>query len=238
MIVILWNIVIAFVGLAITPYMANLIDAFVEDKKITLKSIFQKRKFDLRLGIITPLLLIALFLKFGVSIRFFMYAFLSIILIMDAFVDLKAQIIPNGLNFTCFVVGMVIMYCNLVFDHATGIDMLLGMFTGAGIFALIAFFAFVAYRKEGMGLGDVKLMGVLGLFFGVFDTVQIFIVSFAIGALVSIVLLISKVKKSTDYLAFGPFIVIASIITMFIPNVVMFPWYMNVMNNISYLLVK
>ncbi|MBQ9280266.1 MAG: prepilin peptidase [Clostridia bacterium] len=238
MIVIFCNIVIALISLAINPMMVNLIDAFANDDKITLKGIFSMKKFDVKIGLITAFLLIALFFKLGISFQFLIYAFLSIVLIMDAFVDIKAQIIPNGLNFTCFIVGIIIMYLNLVFDHNTGIDMLLGMFTGAGIFALIALFAFIAYRKEGMGLGDVKLMGVLGLFFGVLNTIQIFIVSFAIGALVSIVLLITKVKKSSDYLAFGPFIVIASIITMFMPHSVMFPWYVTLINNFCNLFVK
>lgn len=238
MVVIICNIVIALFSLAINPCMVNIINSFVEDKKITFKGIFNKTRFDIKIALVTSLLLIALFYKFGISYQFLIFAFLSIILIMDSFVDLKAQIIPNSLNFVCFLVGMVIMYLNLVFNHYVGVDMLLGMFTGAGIFALIALFAFVAYRKEGMGLGDVKLMGALGLFFGVFDTIQIFILSFAIGAIVSIVLLISKLKKSSDYLAFGPFIVTASIITMFIPHAIMFPWYMNLLNNISSLFIK
>ena len=238
MVLIICNIVIALLSLAINPCMVNIIDSFVEDKRITLKRIFNKTKFDIKIALVTSLLLIALFYKFGISYQFFAFAFLSIILIMDSFVDLRAQIIPNSLNFVCFLVGMVIMYLNLVYNHYVGVDMLLGMFTGAGIFALIALFAFVAYRKEGMGLGDVKLMGVLGLFFGVFDTVQIFILSFAIGAVVSIILLISKIKKSSDYLAFGPFIVTASIITMFIPHSVMFPWYMSLLNNISSLFIR
>lgn len=236
--VILCNILIAIFGILIHFCMGNLIDFFVNDEKINLKGVFQRRKLDWKLCLFTSLILIALFLKFGISIEFLIFGFLSIILIMDAFVDMKAQIIPNGLNFTCFIVGMVIMYCNLVFHHEKGLDMLLGMFTGAGIFILIALFAFVAYRKEGMGLGDVKLMGALGLFFGVFDTVQIFILSFAIGAGISIILLITKIKKSSDYLAFGPFIVIASFITMFIPHSVMFPWYLNVINDISNLFIK
>ncbi len=80
-----------------------------------------------------------------------------------------------------------------------------------------------------MGLGDVKLMGMLGLFFGVGNIIQIFIFSFAMGAIVSIFLLITKMKKADDYIAFGPFIVISAIVTMFLPYTVVLPWYLGVL---------
>lgn len=230
MVIIVCNILIALLGLGLNRCMANLIDCFANDEKITYTSVFKKRKFDWKLGLITPLILIALFFKFGISFEFLLFGFLAVILIMDAFVDMKAQIIPNGLNFTCFVVGIVAMYFYLVFNNDKGVDMLLGMFTGAGIFSLIALFAYIAYKREGMGLGDVKLMGAIGLFFGIFDTIQIFILSFAIGAVVSIILLLLKVKKSSDYLAFGPFIVLATFITMFLPHGVLLPWYLGLIN--------
>lgn len=46
--------------------------------------------------------------------------------------------------------------------------------------------------------------------------IQIFVVSFFVGAIISAFLLITKIKKKDDYIPFGPFIVIATYITMFI----------------------
>lgn len=227
--IIICNILIALIGVGMTPCMKNLIDAFSSEEKITWKAVFKKNKFDVKLALITPLVLIALFYKFGISFEFLIYSFVSVLLIMDAFVDMKAQIIPNGLNFTGFIVGIILMYIALIKDTMVGLDMIFGMIAGAGIFLLIALFALVAYRKEGMGLGDVKLMGMLGLFFGLYNTIQIFIISFAIGAVISIILLATKIKKSSDYMAFGPFIVIAAIFTMFVPYTITYPWYLNLM---------
>ena len=157
---------------------------------------------------------------------------------MDAFADIKAQIIPNGLNFVGFLAGAVLIYYTTIQDAMAGVDLLLGMLTGGGIFILIALFAYIAYKKEGMGMGDVKLMAVLGMFFGVYNTIQIFILSFAIGAVASILLMITKIKKSSDYMAFGPFIVMSALITMFIPYTVMFPWYLDVMGSITNLFIS
>ena len=68
-----------------------------------------------------------------------------------------------------------------------------------------------------MGFGDVKLMGALGLYFGLSNIIIITLVSFLIGAILSIGLLITKIKKSDEYIPFGPFIVIATFISMYIP---------------------
>ena len=102
-------------------------------------------------------------------------------------------------------------------DVAITINMLLGMLAGGGIFLLITVIGGIFYGKEAMGFGDVKLMGALGLFFGLSNIVVITLVSFLIGAILSIVLLITKIKKSDEYIPFGPFIVIATFISMYVP---------------------
>ena len=97
------------------------------------------------------------------------------------------------------------------------IDMLLGMLAGAGIFLLITLLGGLFYGKEAMGFGDVKLMGALGLYFGLSNIIIITLVSFLIGAILSIILLVTKLKKSDEYIPFGPFIVIATFLSMYVP---------------------
>ena len=221
--IIIFNILVALFGIGISGIMAAFIKRFSNEEKIFDKTFKEDIKFDIKLALITPILLIALLFFFGISKQFFIYSFITIILVMDMFIDMRAQIIPNGLNMVGFLVGIVYMYTKLITNVTAGLDLLFGMFVGAGIFLLIALFALVAYKKEGMGLGDVKLMGMLGLFFGVKNIFQIFILSFTVGAIVSVFLLVTKIKKTDDYIAFGPFIVIATIITMYIPYSTMLP---------------
>ena len=228
--IITFNIVVALFGLGISKIMSALIKRFSNEEKIFDGRLREDFKFDIKLALITPITLIAILFFFGISEEFFIYSFLAIILIMDMFIDIKAQIIPNGLNMLGFMVGIVYMYFKLLTDINKGIDLLLGMFVGAGIFLLIALFALVEYKKEGMGLGDVKLMGMLGLFFGVKNIFQIFILSFTVGAIISVLLLVFKIKKMDEYIAFGPFIVIATIITMFAPYTTMVPIVQNILS--------
>ncbi len=227
--IIFYNILFGITALAISPFMVALIKRYSNEEKIFSKGFFKDVRFDWKVALITSLWVIALFYAFGISETFFIYSILAVILVMEAFVDIRAQILPNSLNFIGFLVGISYAYIVSVRDIATGMNLLLGMFTGAGIFLLIAGFALIVYRREGMGLGDVKLMGVIGLFFGFMNTIQIFILSFLVAAIVSIILLITKIKKTTDYIAFGPFIVIATAFTMFFPASVSMSYVINLL---------
>ena len=139
-------------------------------------------------------------------------------MLVSAFcIDYKLQIIPNRLNLTIFEIGLIFTFIYGLSDVAITINMLLGMVTGAGIFLLITLVGGLFYGKEAMGFGDVKLMGALGLFFGFSNIIVITLMSFLIGAILSIILLIAKRKKTSEYIPFGPFIVIATYICMYIP---------------------
>ena len=56
--------------------------------------------------------------------------------------------------------------------------MFFGMITGAGIFLIITLLGGVFYGKEAMGFGDVKLMGALGLYYGVSSILEISLLAF------------------------------------------------------------
>ncbi len=227
--IIFYNVLIAVVGLAMSPFIVALIEKYSKEEKVFTKDFMKYVKFDTKVSIAVPLSFIVLFYFFGASINFVINAFVAVLLIISFAVDMKSQIIPNETNFIGFLVGIVYAYIRFVIDDMQGVDSLLGMVAGAGIFLLIALLALILYRRVGMGMGDVKLMGMLGLFFGFANTIQIFVLSFFIGAIVSIFLLLTKIKKSDDYVPFGPFIVVASFITMFIPASSTLTWLLTTM---------
>jgi len=139
-------------------------------------------------------------------------------MLISAFViDYKYQIIPNRLNLTILEVGLVFTFIEGMNHINVAINMLLGSVVGAGIFMLITIIGGLLAGKEAMGLGDVKLMGALGLYFGWINMIVISLISFLIGAIVSIGLLLIKRKKTAEYIPFGPFIVISTGIVIFVP---------------------
>ena len=175
------------------------------------------------LMLLTSFIYIALVYRFGIqntiiaNLDLIKFMILTPMLLSVFVIDYKSQIIPNRLNLTIFEIGMVFAFLYGLSDVAITINMLLGMLAGGGIFLLITVIGGIFYGKEAMGFGDVKLMGALGLFFGLSNIVVITLVSFLIGAILSIVLLITKIKKSDEYIPFGPFIVIATFISMYVP---------------------
>ncbi len=91
------------------------------------------------------------------------------------------------------------------------------MLVGGGIFLIITLIGGLIAGKEAMGFGDVKFMGALGLYFGFVNITTITLMAFLLAAIISIVLLITKVKKRDEYIPFGPFIVVACFINMMVP---------------------
>ena len=79
-----------------------------------------------------------------------------------------------------------------------------------------------------MGFGDVKLMGALGLYFGLTNIIIIALVSFLVAAILSIILLIVRRKNMDQYIPFGPFIVIATLIVIFVPYNILITILLNI----------
>ena len=142
-------------------------------------------------------------------------------LLMSAFyIDYKLQIIPNRLTMTIFEVGLIFTFLNGIINLNIAISMFQGLIAGCLMFLIITIIGGFIFGKETMGFGDVKLMAALGLFAGFQGIIAIAILSFLIAAAFSIVLvIIQKVKHEEliEYIAFGPFIVIATFIVMFVP---------------------
>lgn len=152
--------------------------------------------------------------------------FILLPLLVSAFViDFRKQIIPNRLVLTIFEIGLVVTFFEGIFSPlgmSLALNRLEGMFVGAVIFLFITLIGGLIAGKEAMGMGDVKLMGALGLFFGVKNIIMLSVLSFLIGAIASIFLLVFKIEKTDEYIPFGPFIVIAAVICMVVPENLLF----------------
>lgn len=196
-------------------------------KPVFSKEMFSKDKKDykksLLLPLITMLIYIVLLYVLGIKKTFLgnlaliKYLILTPMLLSAFVIDYKLQIIPNRLNMTMFEIGIILMFLAGIFNANIAIDMFFGMLAGAGIFLLITLVGGLIAGKEAMGFGDVKLMGALGIYFGLANTITITLMAFLIGAVLSIILLVTKIKKTDEYIPFGPFIVIAAFIAMVVP---------------------
>ncbi len=229
---------IAILGLIVGQFVDWMNKRLPEYKKVFTREIFVEYKIDFRpnyiLMILTSLIYIALMYRYGIQKTFIAnldlikYSILTPMLLSAFVIDYKLQIIPNRLNLTMAEIGIVIAFLYGMSNVAITINMLFGMLAGAGIFLAITLIGGLIYGKEALGLGDVKLMGALGLYFGFTNIILIAMMSFLIGAILGIILIVSKIKKSDEYIPFGPFIVIATFICVFVPSEVLISTLMTI----------
>mgnify|MGYP005804827973 CR=1 FL=1 len=224
---IIFYIIIAFLGAIVGQFVGWMNKRLPEYKKIFSREIFQEFKINpqinYKLIIVTMLIYIAILYRYGIqntiigNLNLIKYLVLTPMLLSAFIIDYKQQIIPNRLNLTIFEFGLIIAFLYGMSNVAITIDMLFGMIAGGGIFLIITLLGGLIFGKEALGFGDVKLMGALGLYFGFSNIIAIAIMSFLIGGILGIILIITKIKKKDEYIPFGPFIVIATFISIFIP---------------------
>lgn len=221
-------ILAAIIGLVVGQFIDWMNKRLPDNKKVFSLDIFREYKIQFRpnyiLMLITSVMYVGLVYNLGIQDNFIgnlnliKYALL-VPMILSAFViDYKLQIIPNRLNLTMFEIGIIIAFLYGFSNVAITIDLLFGMILGGGIFLIIALISRLIYGKEAMGVGDVKFMAALGVYFGFTNTLIISLIAFLVGAIVGIVLVIFRIKKANEYIPFGPFIVIATFMCMFIPT--------------------
>ncbi|RKD27898.1 type 4 prepilin peptidase 1 Aspartic peptidase. MEROPS family A24A [Caminicella sporogenes DSM 14501] len=168
--------------------------------------------------LLNAVLYLLLYYEYSFGFLFIKYAIFSSLLIVIFFIDLKFQIIPDRLVVLGLAVSIIF---NLYKLKIYFFDGLLGLIIGGGLFLIIA-----VATNGAMGGGDIKLMGILGFALGWKNILLITFISFVIGAVFSIFLLILKVKSRKDFIPFGPFIATASFITMLYGSQIIH-WYIS-----------
>ncbi|QCX34767.1 prepilin peptidase [Caloramator sp. E03] len=155
----------------------------------------------------TGILFVSLYYKYGLSFYFFKYAVFVSTLIVIGMIDLKT----TDVYFNTIVFGIItgIAFTLLKFHNNIILSNILGAAFSAGIIALIVILT------KGMGWGDVEICFVSGLYLGFKLSIIMLFLSFVLGAIVGIVLIVLKIKSRKDFIPFGPFISIASIFTVF-----------------------
>lgn len=158
---------------------------------------------------------------FGLTLEFAFYGFMASTLIVICLIDYYKQIIPDETVLLILIIT-VIYKTTAFFLYKTPInfkDSALGFLTGGLLFLAIALFS-----KGSMGGGDIKLIAVLGIILGLKKTILNILLSFIIGAVISVYLLLSGKKGRKDAIPFGPFINISFIITLFWGDAII-KWY-------------
>ena len=182
---------------------------------------------------LTGVLFVVCYLLFGESLATAKWSMLSALLVVLTATDIRERILPDVVNLSGFVIGILFSFfmaptdgaslwlSNLMFEFPpprpvlSVVDALMGAAVGAGLLWIVGEGYFKLRGKEGMGLGDVKMMGMVGAFFGVRRTLLTVLFGSLLGSVIGIVI-IAVTRKGRDYeLPFGAFLGLGALLVIY-----------------------
>jgi len=169
--------------------------------------------------LLTGVLFLLIWLCYGFDIRTPVYWMIITGLIIGTFIDFDYMIIPDQITIGGIFAGLAF---SIIFPslHGAGLHFdgfkasFIGLLTGGMILWLVGEFGRVVFKKEAMGMGDVKLLAAIGAFLGWQAVIFTVMISSLTGALAGILLVMCGKKGMGSRIPFGPYIALAAIIWM------------------------
>jgi len=193
-------------------------------------------RIPLRVPLVELLAGVVFFLSFwyfGLTARFGVTAFWCCVFIVVIFIDWEHKLILNKVTYPAAILALVLLAFDalspglllpggLTFLPLDKPAILSGVIGGAAGFAFFLLVFLITPR--GMGLGDVKLAGLIGLVVGWPMVVEALLIGILLGGLLALVLLASGAKGRKDPIPYGTVLAIGPMITLFW-GVDIFRWY-------------
>jgi len=192
--------------------------------------------------LLSGLLFVACYLAFGLTLTAAKWVVFSSLLVVLVIVDARERILPDGVNFAGLGLGLAFSFvsgpgdgtarwlANRLFaypppDAVLGlVDAVLGATVGSGLLWVVAEGYFRLRGREGMGLGDVKMMAMVGAFLGLKRTLLTILAGSLIGSIVGLAI-IALWRKGSDYeLPFGTFLGTAALLVLYFGGPLL-DWY-------------
>ncbi len=183
--------------------------------------------------LITGTLFLCCLLKFGLTPAAGKWAIFGALLVVLAVTDLRERLLPDRVNLTGGLLGLAWSAVVPVGDgtalwlahhwfafpppeRALSVcDALLGAAAGAGILWLFAEGYFRLRGREGMGLGDVKMMGMAGTFLGAKAVLLTIMAGAVLGSVIGLAFMLFQRKESDYELPFGLFLAGGGLVAVF-----------------------
>lgn len=144
---------------------------------------------------------------------FFFKFSIACIFLAHFLIDIEHHLLLDKLNI--FLVAVIVPY--LVLNH----DFFHWLWGGVFGFCSTYFVTWAFYKWKGqigLGGGDIKLFGILGMLFGVQGVLYTIFLSSFLGSIVGVVLISTKKMNKSSHLAFGPYIIVVAALQFFFPK--------------------
>ena len=154
------------------------------------------------------------FYLFGLSLTTLLFFILSIFFVIIFFIDLKHFIIPNELTFPLMAIGLFKSFDPNLNQYLfpNFLNSVIGGVAGYLIIWMIIFIYKRLRNKEGMGLGDAKLLSAIGFWFGWISIPFILFFSSFIALVLAIPSLMNKSKNLSSQIPFGPYLILGCVL--------------------------
>ncbi len=160
--------------------------------------------------LLTAVLFVWCFQIFGLSLQLIKALILTSFLLIITFIDYDHQLILDNVLLWFSLSGVAI---NLWMNILNVEDMFFASILGGGLLFLIA-----VVSRGGMGDGDIKFALALGLWLDWQYLLLVLFISFVLGGIGSLLLLVLKMKSRKDLIPFGPFIALGTLISVLYGN--------------------
>ncbi|MGD9955037.1 MAG: A24 family peptidase [Candidatus Nanopelagicales bacterium] len=141
----------------------------------------------------------------GLSWQLPAFLYLAAIAVALSMIDFDTKRLPDAIVLPSYVVSFVLLGAAALAEDRWS-DLLRGVLGGAAVFAF--YFLLAIIKPGGMGFGDVKLGGILGLYLGWFSWGAVVVGTFAgfiLGAVVGLVVMAARKGDRKTKVPFGPF---------------------------------
>lgn len=189
---------------------------------------------------VTGLLFFLVFWRFGFVVATPIYMMLAAGLVLITFIDLTDWTIPNEVTLPGIPIGIGCAALATWYPESglrvlgPGVPVfsaLIGAIVGGGSLYLLDKLTLLLLKKRGMGMGDVKLLAMLGAFFGWPGVIMMLIFASMLGSVAGVSLIMwarqtgggeerpyeddDSISVSAHYLPFGPYLCVAGLVVMF-----------------------
>jgi leader peptidase (prepilin peptidase)/N-methyltransferase len=164
----------------------------------------------------TGVLFAALAVRIGADWALPAFLYLGAICVALGLIDLDTKRLPNAITLPSYVVGIVLLGGAALLEDDTRafVTALAGM---AALYAI--YFLLVFAYPAGMGFGDVKLAGVLGLYLGYLGWAEWFtgwLLGFLLGGLFGVAALATRKASRKSQVPYGPFMIAGALLAVFL----------------------
>ena len=151
----------------------------------------------------------AIYARYGLTFSTLEYLIFAFGLVTASFIDLDHMILPDRFTLSGIVLGLLGAFIN---PDRYFLDALVGVLLGGGLLLAVAYFYMIVRKVEGMGGGDIKLLGWIGAVCGIQSILFVLIVSSLLGLVFGLAYMVKSKQGMQTGIPFGPYLSLAALI--------------------------